>query len=370
MGTTEDYHPCEGQEFKDVMRNLADCDLFANLSSKIFPELTLEEAKEKILSFDNIRQFQSTAMFRGCEYIIAHSMSQFTYSGEEHLDGKPCLFISNHRDIVLDAMMLQYILIQQGHDTSHVVVGSNLWEMPLLASLARVNKMYGIDRGGTHREYYDALMKMSHHLRHLVAERGESVWIAQRNGRTKDGLDHTDPALIKMIAASGDRSNPVSALDTMHIVPVSVSYEWEPCGLLKARELCLRQQGPYTKRPGEDTQSIISGITDFKGHVHFSICKPIELSELEATNGNFDLIAALIDHRISQGYHIWPNNMIAQQMLHHSPAVASSDEYLRLTRYLNQACTQVPLGDNFRNTLLGIYANSCPEETETTLKDN
>lgn len=367
MDIIDDYYPCEGQEFKDVMKNLTASDFFEKLSSKLFPELSTEEAKGKFLAFDNVHQFQSTAMYRGCEYVIAHSMSQFTYSGTEFLDGKPCLFISNHRDIVLDAMMLQYILTRQGLETSHVVVGSNLWEMPILALLARVNKMYGIDRGGTHREYYDALMKMSHHLRHLVAERGESVWIAQRNGRTKDGLDHTDPALIKMIAASGDRSDPVAALDTMHIIPVSVSYEWEPCGLLKARELCLRQQGPYTKRPGEDTQSIISGITDFKGRVHFSICKPIEHDELAAANGNFDLIAALIDHRISQGYRIWPNNRIAQQMLRHSSSEASPDDCLRFTRYLDQACAQIPLGDDFRNTLLGIYANPCAQEPETTL---
>lgn len=363
MGTTEDYHPCEGQEFKDVMQRLTTCDLFENLSSKLFPELSVEEAREKFLAFENVHQFQSTAMYRGCEYIIAHSMSQFTYSGEEHLDGKPCLFISNHRDIVLDAMMLQYILIQQGHDTSHVVVGSNLWEMPILALLARANKMYGIDRGGTHREYYDALIKMSRHLRHLVAERGESVWIAQRNGRTKDGIDRTDPALIKMIAASGDRSDPVAALDAMHIIPVSVSYEWEPCGLLKAREMCLRQQGPYAKQPGEDTQSIISGITDFKGRVHFSICKPIEHDELVAANGSFDLIADLIDHRISQGYHAWPNNRIAQEMLRSGSALAPSEDYLRFSHYLDQACTQMPLGDSFRSTLLGIYANSCPKAT-------
>lgn len=367
MDTRDEYYPCEGQEFKDVMRNLTACDLFETLSSKLFPELSIEEAKGKFLAFQDVSQFQATAMYRGCEYIIAHSMSQFSYSGEEYLDGKPCLFISNHRDIVLDAMMLQYILVQQGRDTSHVVVGSNLWEMPLLASLARVNKMYGIDRGGTHREYYDALIKMSRHLRHLVVERGESVWIAQRNGRTKDGCDRTDPALIKMIAASGDRSDPIAALDAMHIIPMSVSYEWEPCGILKAREMCLRQQGPYTKQPGEDTQSIISGITDFKGRVHFSICKPIEHDELMATQGDFDRIAALIDHRISQGYRIWPNNKIAQQMLHCSSAADSSDNQIRFTQYLDKACAQTQLGDEFRHTLISIYANACPQEAEAVL---
>ena len=115
--------------------------------------------------------------------------------------------------------------------------------------MAKTNKMYSIGRGGTPREYYRSLINMSEHLRHLVTQQGESVWIAQRNGRTKDGIDRTDPALIKMIASSGTGQDPVTALNEMHITPISGSYEWEPCGLLKARELCLRGQGPYTKAP-------------------------------------------------------------------------------------------------------------------------
>lgn len=355
MESFDIYYPCKGQEFKDTMRQLAESRIFATLASELFPECSLDECRHLFYGFEDVRQFQSVAMFRGCQWVIRNTMSSFTYSGAEHLDGRPCLFVSNHRDIVLDAMMLQYILVSEGRDTSHVVVGSNLFEMPLLALLAKANKMFGIGRSGTPREYYSSLMNMSAYLRHLVTQRGESAWIAQRNGRTKDGLDRTDPALIKMIAATGDRHDPASALAEMHIVPVSVSYEWEPCGLLKARELCLRRQGPYAKQPGEDTNSIVTGIRDFKGRVHFAICPPLRDDELDAAHGSFDTVASLIDCRIHDDCRLWPNNTVAAQLLDGlRPDTPEAQSFLD---YLDNACRQYPDLPDYRATLLSIYAN-------------
>ena len=354
MESFDIYYPCKGQEFKDTMRQLVESEIFAMLAQRLFPESTLAECRGLFLGFENVSQFQRVAMMRGCEWVVGNTMSAFTYSGAEHLDGGPCLFVSNHRDIVLDAMMLQYILIGEGRDTSHVVVGTNLFEMPLMALLAKANKMYGISRGGTPREYYDSLMRMSAYLRHLVTERGESAWIAQRNGRTKDGCDRTDPALIKMLAASGDRRHPAEALAAMRIVPVSVSYEWEPCGLLKARELCLRRQGPYAKQPGEDTESIVTGICGFKGRVHFAICPPLGEDELRETQGSFDAVASLIDSRIAAGARRYPNNAAATQLREgRQPEGPEAQAFLE---YLDDACRQPPGIDGYRDTLIAMYA--------------
>ena len=353
MNRFEKYYPYQGEEFRQVMAALAE----HRIAQSLFPELSQDDLRRRFAAYRDVRDFQADAMYRGCRYVVEHTMSQFTWSGAEHLDGSPSLFISNHRDIVLDTMLLQYLLISLGRDTTHVVVGTNLFEMPLMAQMARVNKMFGIDRGGNRMEYYQSLIEMSAYLRHLVTERGESAWIAQRNGRTKDGIDRTDPALLKMIAATGNPSDPVGALHAMHIVPLCVSYEWEPCGRQKAREVCLRRQGPYVKAPGEDTQSIVNGIMDFKGRVHLSVCPPLTLDELATTDGDFHQVAALIDRRIAQGRTTFDNNRIAKAMLDGTP-LPDSKATADFQRYIDDACAQYPDCDNYRTTLLQIYANS------------
>ena len=353
MNRFEKYYPYQGEEFRQVMAALAE----HRIAQSLFPELSQDDLRRRFAAYRDVRDFQADAMFRGCRYVVEHTMSQFTWSGAEHLDGSPSLFISNHRDIVLDTMLLQYLLISLGRDTTPVVVGTNLFEMPLMAQMARVNKMFGIDRGGNRMEYYQSLIEMSAYLRHLVTERRESAWIAQRNGRTKDGIDRTDPALLKMIAATGNPSDPVGALHAMHIVPLCVSYEWEPCGRQKAREVCLRRQGPYVKAPGEDTQSIVNGIMDFKGRVHLSVCPPLTLDELATTDGDFHQVAALIDRRIAQGRTTFDNNRIAKTMLDGTP-LPDSKATADFQRYIDNACAQYPDCDNYRTTLLQIYANS------------
>ena len=295
------------------------------LALKLFPELTAEALKERFAAYDSIRTFQGDVMYRGCRFMMAQTMEAFTCSGQEYLNGKPCLFISNHRDIVVDSMMLQYQLITLGLDTTYLVVGSNLYEMPLMAQLAKVNKMIGIARGGGRKAYYRSLMELSTVLRQIVVSEGHSAWIAQRNGRTKDGCDQTDPALVN-------------------------------CAAQKAREVCLRRKGPYEKVPGEDTQSIINGIMDFKGKVHLSVCKPLEPSEIKATKGVPAAVAALIDSRIAEGYRLFDTNRMAAALLKGEP-LPESQESERFVKYLDEACEKYPLGPEYRQTLLEIYAN-------------
>lgn len=361
MESFEDLYTCSDAEFRDAMERLTADPQYAQIAPLILPEFTPDELRRKLLAMSGVREFQETVMSRACQYIIKHTMTSFTYSGWEHIaDGRPALFISNHRDIVLDAMLLQCLQLRKGHDSSYIVVGSNLFSTPMMALLARVNKMFGIGRGGSPREYYEVLMTMSQYLRYVVVQRHSYAWIAQRNGRTKDGLDRTDPALVKMIAASGDPADPTASLTDMNIIPVSISYEWEPCGIQKAREVCLTRQGPYVKQPGEDTQSIISGICDFKGRVHISICPPIQPAELQALQGDFKGVAQLIDDRIAAGFHLWPNHYIARDILEGHPAGNgyTAAEREAFERHLDHACADSGLGEPFRQVLLGIYANA------------
>ena len=368
MQQFEKFYPCEGQEFKATMQAFAESELFPMLASRLYPSADVEAVRRQICALDDVDQFQQQFMYAGTRWVIDNTMSGFTYGGEQHLDGTPSLFISNHRDIVLDAMLLQYILVSRGQRGTHVVVGSNLYEMPLMAALARANKMMPISRGGTPREYYASLMEMSAALRHFVVQRGESAWIAQRNGRTKDGCDRTDPALLKMIAASDRRGTPAQSLEAMHIVPVSISYEWEPCALLKARELALRQLGPYVKAPGEDTQSIVTGVTDYKGAVHIAIGEPLTPAELQGCGGDFNAVARLLDARIQEGYRLYPNNHCAYRLAQSEGlegftaasravgAVTPAQEQA-FRDYLDDACRRHPDIPALRQRLITLYAS-------------
>lgn len=357
MNWSTDEHDTNPQSFKETVKAFVEHEMFDVLAVRLFPDTPKEELKGRLMAMEGVGQFQSMFMYRGCQWVVENTMSQFTYSGTEHLDSTPRLFISNHRDIVLDAMMLQYILVEQGLETSHVVIGANLMEVPIMPILARLNKMYSIGRGGNRMEFYRCLMAMSQQLRQWVVEQGESVWIAQRNGRTKDGVDRTDPALVKMIASSRKENDPIGALEAMHITPVSVSYEWEPCAALKAREMCLSQQGGYTKAPGEDTQSVMSGILDYKGHVHFTICQTLSHEELAEVEGEYHAVAKLIDRRIAEGYHLTANNCIAKQMLE-GTTPADTPELHTFQTYIEETCRQYPLGDDFRQRLLEIYGKA------------
>jgi len=349
MESNVEYQPCQGQEFKAIMATLAQ----HPLAAKLFPHLSAEALQQHFLAYDSIHSFQSDAMYRACQYLLQNTVATFTCTGQEHLDGHPSLFISNHRDIVVDSLLLQYQLITLGLDTTHIVIGSNLYEMPLMSQLAKVNKMIGIPRASGGKAFYNSMMQLSALLRSIVCGQGQSVWIAQRNGRTKNGIDQTEPALIKMIASTG--SDPVTALHTMHIIPLSISYQWEPCAPQKARELCLRQQGPYAKTPGEDTQSILNGLTSFKGDIHLTVCPPLTLAELQATQGQPRAVARLIDSRIALGYHLFDNNTFADTLLNGNP-LPDTPAAQQFLHHLDQACAQHPDLPNYRQTLLSIYA--------------
>ena len=366
MDTEVENYNIGRQDFKQNIAKLMASESYAQIAPLLFPELSKDELDGLFLGFENVSQYQSVAMKRACEYIIRTTTKGFSWSGKENISDRPTLYISNHRDIILDSMLLQYILVSEGHETTNIVIGTNLYEMPMLTILASLNKMIGISRGGNKRQYYDSLMVLSQQLRHIVAERNESVWIAQRNGRTKDGIDRTEPALVKMISYSGDRKNPVESLAEMNIVPISISYEWEPCAWMKAREMALREQGPYTKEAGEDTRSIISGITGQKGRVHLSICKPLGHEELEAMNGDFHKVAQLIDQRIAEAYRLWPNNLIARHMLDANcpMAPATDEEQKAFADYVDQACKEMGMGGEFRSWLLKIYAGNMGDATQ------
>ncbi len=363
----DDIRPYYEDEIPAAMKRIAQCDVFPLLASYVFPGEPLEDVRKRVSSYATTKEFQEDTMCKVNEQIIARSISDFSCSGLEFLDSKKrYLFVSNHRDIMLDASLLQYFFVINGFETTEITFGANLMINPVVIDVGKCNKMFKVERpGGDIKDFYRASMHLSEYIRYCITEKGESVWIAQRNGRTKNGIDTTDQGIIKMFCMSEPKDK-IKALADLNIVPVSVSYEWESCDILKSLELYESQFTRYTKKPGEDLNSILTGILQPKGRVHFEICRPISLAELSSFEGQTNneyhkSVAKLIDRRINLAYRLYPNNYIAHDLLYGNSkykSMYSEEQYdafiyrlSKLDKY--DTCDMERLKDIF----LGIYAN-------------
>lgn len=362
----DDIRPYCEEEIPAAMHRIADSGIFPMVASFVFPGKDVEELRAMVRSFTTTDEFQKIVMYKAHEEIIKNSTQGFTVTGLEKLDkDKPYLFVSNHRDIVLDASLLQKALVDQGMETSEITFGANLMTSQLVVDIGKSNKMFRVERGGNPREFYLSSVHLSEYIRHAITEKKQSVWIAQRNGRTKDGNDQTDQGIVKMFGLSRP-DDKIESLAELNIVPVAVSYEWEPCDILKVLELYESSKRAYTKKPGEDLNSIITGIMAPKGHVHFSVCDSLGREDLlrydGLTSSSFNReIAALIDQRIYAGYHLYPNNWIAHdirygQKLHsdrYTPQqkAAFREHLAKLMKYDSYEL------ETLRDLLLAIYSN-------------
>ncbi len=318
----DDIRPYYEEEIPAAMQRIAHSDAFPLLASFVFPDMPLAEVRKKVESFQTTHDFQHGVMYFVNEQIIQRSITEFSCSGLDRLNPeKNYLFVSNHRDIMLDASLLQNHLVDGGFETTEITFGANLMVSPLVVDIGKSNKMFKVERpGGSIKDFYRSSLHLSEYIRYAITEKHESVWIAQRNGRTKDGTDATDQGIIKMFCMS-EPHDKIHALAELNIVPVAVSYEWESCDILKALELYESQYTRYTKKPGEDLNSILTGILEPKGRVHFELCKPISVPELSAfesqTNNEYHKsVAKLLDRRINAAYRLYPNNYIAHDLLY------------------------------------------------------
>ena len=364
----DDIRPYYEEEITAAMQRITDSDVFPLLASYVYPSETLEATRERIRSFKTVREFQHDTMRRVNEQIIARSISEFTVSGLERLSpDKHYLFVSNHRDIMLDASLLQYYFVLNGFDTTEITFGANLMMHPVVIDVGKSNKMFKVARpGGDIKEFYQSSMHLSEYIRYTIKEKGQSVWIAQRNGRTKNGIDQTDQGIIKMFCMSESKDK-IKALAELNIVPIAISYEWESCDILKALELYESQYTKYTKKPGEDLNSILSGILQPKGRVHIALCQPIRLAELSAfeeqTNNEYHKsVARLIDSRINTAYRLFPNNYIAHDILYGNTRYQSmytDEEYNLFIHHLKELDRYEDTCDieRLRDIFVGIYAN-------------
>ncbi|MDR0782006.1 MAG: 1-acyl-sn-glycerol-3-phosphate acyltransferase [Pseudomonadales bacterium] len=249
--------------------------------------------------------------------LIEKTAEGLTHSGLDQLDPVlPYLFISNHRDITMDPALVNYMLYHEGFDTLQIAIGDNLLKRPFLTDLMKLNKSFLVKRGLQGRELLAASKQLSAYISHCIAT-GQNVWIAQREGRAKDGVDKTEPAVIKMLYMQGRGSEPklplAEAMNRLNIVPVAISYELDPCDAAKAAELhAIDTRGCYTKDENTDVNSILTGMVGKKGAVHVSFGAPLSVHEEVATT---DAVAAQIDAQIVANYRLHLINYLALQKL-------------------------------------------------------
>ncbi len=330
------------------------------------PHINVQEQLKKYKSYTSIYDFQMGIAKDFVQYFIDKTTNGVTFSGLENLEkGKRYLFLANHRDIVFDTSILQYYFFLHKYPSSKIAIGDNLLSTPLLTEIGKINKMITVKRNMSLRDKLFHFRLLSDYLHHSILVEKDSVWIAQRNGRTKDGIDKTQHGLVKMLSMS-DPKNPVKALKELNIVPVVISYEYEVCDNLKARELALSENGTYVKKPGEDFQSIKQGLFEQKGRINLTIGTVLndEINNLHKTPNHKDLIeevCRLADRQIYMNYRLYPNNYIAYDIVEQSQRFSdqySGEEKKKFLDYLDkQSMVEDVPKEKMLFYLLQIYAN-------------
>lgn len=366
----EAIRPYEDEEVPAVLQAISERSMFGPLMSYLYPDVPLEEIAARLRQVHTVEEFQHTYISRAMQSIVRDSITELTEEGLAELDPKQgYLFLSNHRDIILDSGLLNLLRYQLGHPTTYIAIGDNLMITPMVTDLMKLNKSFVVHRTPPRAEMYAYSDRLSRYIRALITQ-GHSVWLAQRNGRTKDGRDQTQPALLKMLSISAstqhDRSEAMLALN---LVPMAISYEYEPCDYLKAEEMVRRATGqPYRKN---DRDAIIRGIREPKGRVHVAVGKPLQpqdlapLASLANRNDWLRELGQLIDQHIHRLYRRWPLQYAACDLLHGGDAWA--DHYHLQTReafvaYVEQRIADLP--DNkeaLRQVMYQIYAGMIAE---------
>ena len=319
-----DIAPYDDSEFHKKMEALVKEPGFIHAVNYTMPKDDVPALIEELLKIDNKYDFQHQVMYPFLEMLAKTTTAGISLGGAKYYN--PALnyvFITNHRDIVLDASFLNLAFIRRGIPTSEVAIGNNLLIYDWITDLVRLNKSFIVKRNTGVREGYLAAKKLSAYIHHTILGKHESVWIAQREGRAKDSSDHTQESLIKMLAMGGEGPF-IERIKEINLMPVSISYEYDPNDYLKAKEFLMRRRDPnFKKSQRDDLFSMETGLLQFKGHVHFQLTPRIntkldQIGDLGDNNVAAKYVGCLIDQAIHRSYEIFPINYVAFDMLHNT----------------------------------------------------
>ncbi|MES2411508.1 MAG: 1-acyl-sn-glycerol-3-phosphate acyltransferase [Bacteroidota bacterium] len=326
MQKFDPIRPFYDTEVNEAIQSAVNHPMMKALMSFTFPEVDEEVWKNQLMRTHSIRDFQCNFIYKSVQNVLAKSSEGLTTSGFEKLEPNTSyLFISNHRDIILDTSLLNVALFDHGLVMTASAIGDNLVKKSFLKTLSKLNRNFLVQRGLSPRELLESSKLLSEYIGHLLLRENRSVWIAQREGRTKDGNDATHSGVLKMLAMGSDEANLIDYFKKIKIVPVSISYEYDPTDALKMPQLIAEANDEiYIKEKNEDFITLLSGIIGQKKHIHIHVGDILnkELDEIAAefdnNNKQIQALAQAIDDSILQSYKLWPTNYIAYDLLNKS----------------------------------------------------
>lgn len=366
----DDIRPFDPEELPAAFERLLSDAQFQQVLGYLYPGVPLEAVKTKMMACKTNLEFQLAFCYGFLKDLMAKASKGFDMNVEAVDVTTRYTFVSNHRDIVLDSALLDVLLYDAGFNTTcEIAIGDNILSLPWVKDLVRLNKSFIVQRSLSPREFLMASKKMAEYMHYVVGEKNDNIWIAQREGRAKDSNDRTQPSILKMMAMGGEGSL-VDRLRQLHIVPLAISYEYDPCDFLKAAEFQLRRDVPGWKKTAlDDVNSMRTGIMGYKGGVHYH-CAPCIDGFLDNLSPDipktkvFDVIAEHIDKEIFRNYRLYPSNYIALDMLEGNEAHAgryTADDKAAFEKYLQGQIARIDIPNKdeafLRERMLTMYAN-------------
>lgn len=370
------YNP---EEVPAAMQILTEEKPFMKVVSTLFPLMPKDQLKQKLLSFKNSDDLQKEMIYPFLQYLEANMTTGIELKGIENIDiNKKYLYISNHRDIILDSALFCEKLLEKNMDTVEIAVGDNLLVFPWIEKLVRVNKSFIVQRGLSARQILESSKRLSAYLRHTLNEKKSSIWIAQREGRAKDSDDRTQESLLKMFNLAGSSNNLIENLKELNICPLSISYEFDPCDFLKAKEFQQKRDNPdHKKSQQDDLINMQTGVMGYKGKVvyHIAGCINDELDTIAAQTSNrneqIKLVVELIDKHIHKNFNIAPSNKIAYDVIWGDSEFAkdySPADKEHFDGYIDKQIRKIDLENKdrefLRKKMLEMYANPLKNHLE------
>ena len=367
----DEIRPFETKDLPAAFDRLAGQAQFQAVMAYVFPQVPFQTLMDKMRSCRSGLEFQKTFCYDFLNRLLSKNAKQCDMSCETLDRDRRYTFISNHRDIVLDSALLSKFLLEKGFSTTcEIAIGDNLLTLPWVKDLVRVNKSFIVERGLPMRQMLAASKRLSRYMHFAISEKHENIWIAQREGRAKDSDDRTQEAVLKMMAMGGEGSV-VERLTELHLVPLSISYEYDPCDYLKAKEFQQKRDIPgWKKSAADDVQSMKTGILGYKGNVHYHAAPCIDdfLANIDPETPKADIymiIAKHIDQEIHRHYRLYANNYVALDLLDGTDTYAGQrytrQEKAAFEDYVTERVNMVDLENKdeafLRERILTMYAN-------------
>lgn len=366
----DDIRPVYDSEVKETIDFLLNDKWFKTIVEPLIAPTPWDDFSKLMRSFDSIYDFQTNVIYDFILKFIKGNVDDLSLLNPQGIDlNKSYTYMSNHRDIILDAGLFNISLQAQGYQTTEIAIGDNLLIYPWITALVKLNRSFIVKRDIPPRQVLEASQHLSEYMHWTISHKKQSIWIAQREGRAKDSNDRTQTSLLKMLTLV-DRKNPLESIKALNVVPLSISYEYDPCDYLKAQEFQLKRDfADYKKTDRDDLTNMLTGLQGYKGDICFRVCKPLneKIDTVDASQNRATIlqdVANLIDEEIFRNYEIYTINYIAHDILKNTDRFSSkytSEDKDNFIAYINKQIDKIKIDnkdhDFLKFKMIEMYAN-------------